>query len=199
MMKKSTETATYWLIECGVIKKEEEELYRYAIHNFILSFAPLLMATIFGICLGCVKQSIVMVIPYMEIRRYSGGYHTKHLWTCMLCSSLLLLLCILFSLTAIYNRQLLIGTTLASISLGICSPLEHENRILSRREVVCYKKATVTLTILFFVSSLLFRFMRMEMYAVCISVGVMLSAGLQMPNVLMKLCKRCCKWNKGEK
>ena len=190
MIERSTEAVVHWLIACGAVKEEDQELYCYAVYSFLLSISPLLLAAVFGLCLGCVKQSILTVIPFMILRKYSGGYHTKHLWTCFLCSSLLLLLCILFSLAAVCDRRLLAVTLLAGISLVICSPLDHENRVLSKEEKSCYKKMTILFTALFLFMGVMFYYMRLSDYAVCILTGIILSAGLQMPVILGRLIKK---------
>lgn len=189
MMEKSAEAVACWLIKCGAIKDEDKELYSYAAYSFILFLSPLFLAVVFGLCLGCVKRSIVIIIPFMAIRKYSGGYHTKHLWTCLLCSSLLLLLCILFSFVVLFDWKLLAAMMMAGISLIICSPLDNENRILSPDEKIRYKKIAAILVVLFLLLSMSFYFMELHIYADCISTGIILSAGLQMPNVLKRQFK----------
>ena len=187
MIEKGTEAAVRWLIACGAVKEEEKEVYCYAAYSFLLSIAPLLLAAAFGLCLGCVKQSVLIVVPFMALRKFSGGYHTKHLWTCLMFSSILLLLCILFSLVAVCDGRLLAVTFLAGISLVIWSPLDHENRKLEPEEKVCYKKITAVLTAVFLMTGLLFYFMKIPACAISVFTGIILSAGMQMPVVFKKL------------
>lgn len=195
MIEKSTGAVVRWLIECGAVKEEERELYCYAAYSFLLAVSPLLLATVFGLCLGCIKQSIVIVIPFMAIRKFSGGYHAKHLQTCLLCSSLLLLLCILFSQAAVCDWRLLAITMLSGISLTVYSPLENENRVLDSEEKECYKKITAAITVGFLFSGILLHFMGLHRYAVCIFTGIILSAGLQIPVILENGLKLICKRN----
>lgn len=161
-------------------------MYCYAAYSFLLAVSPLLLAAVFGLCLGCIKQSIVIVIPFMAIRKFSGGYHAKHLRTCLLCSSLLLLLCILFSQAAVCDWRLLAITMLSGISLAVYSPLENENRILESEEKCRYKKITAVFTAGFLFLGILSHFMGIHSYTVCIFTGIILSAGLQIPVILGK-------------
>lgn len=117
----------------------------------------------------------------MALRKFCGGYHAKNLRICLVCSSLLLLLCILFSLVAACDRKLLAVTILAGVSLVICSPLDHENRVLNPDEKICYKKITAVLTAVFLSAGALFYMKEMPVYAVSIFTGIILSAGMQMP------------------
>lgn len=181
MIEKGTGAVARWLIACGVIKEEDQELYCYAAYSFLLSVSPLLLAAVFGLCLGWMKQSIVIVIPFMAIRKFSGGYHAKHLRTCLLCSSLLLLLCILFSQVVVCDWRFFAVTALSGISLAICSPLENENRILDSEEKSRYKKIAIAFTAGFLLLGIVLSFMGLHSYTVCIFTGIILSAGLQIP------------------
>lgn len=93
-MEKCANAIADWLVRCAMIDEEDKELYRYAAYSLILSISPLLLAIGFGICMGRVKESVMITLPFMLIRKFSGGYHTKHAWSCMICSCLLLFLCI---------------------------------------------------------------------------------------------------------
>lgn len=187
MIEKSTEAVARWLAACGAVREEDQELYSYAVYSLLLSVSPLLLAGLFGVCLGCVKQSILIVIPFMALRKFCGGYHAKNLRICLVCSSLLLLLCILFSLVTACDRKLLAVTMLAGVSLVICSPLDNENRVLSPDEKICYKKITAVFTAVFLLAGALFYMKELPAYAVSIFTGIILSAGMQMPVVLKRV------------
>lgn len=137
-----------WLIECDIVKETEKELYSYALYSFFLSLSPLLMTIGFGLLMGCVKQSLVLILPFLVIRKFSGGYHTKHLWSCFLCSCLLVPLCLIVSFYCKCHWQLGIVTVAAAVSLVIFSPIEHPNNPLCQKEKKRYKKIVVILSVL---------------------------------------------------
>ena len=85
---------TDWLTESGAIGDKEKELYSYATLSAILMVFPLVLASIIGLFFGYIKYSIIVVLPFMLLRKFSGGFHAKHLWICLLSSSILLFLCI---------------------------------------------------------------------------------------------------------
>lgn len=184
MIEKCAEVIVNWLIKCEAIKGEEKELYSYAVYSFILSLSPLTLAICFGICMGCVRQAVLIVLPFMFIRKFSGGYHTKHLWSCLICSCVLLLLCMVLSVRIQCDWRFLVVTVLAIIGLICFSPIENENRKLDTEEQKVYKKVTILLVMLFGAVDLLFIWCKLYEYSVCISIGMILSAGLQIPCLL---------------
>ena len=80
---------------------------------------------------------------------------------------------------------------------GYLSPIDHENKRLSNEEKKLYKRITVILTGMSWGAALLFQILGQEMYAVCISIGIMMTAGLQWPVALMR-CLKVLKMTKSE-
>lgn len=190
MMEKCTDAIVNWLISCDAIEEKDKELYNYAVYSLILSLSPLLLAIGFGLGMGCVCQNVLIVIPFMIIRKFSGGYHAKHSWSCLIWSCLLLLLCMILSFHVKCGWGIALATAGAAISLICFSPIDNENRVLSQEEHSCYKRmTTVLVTILISVDMLTF-LCRLHTYSVCISIGIILSAGLQLPCILNNLLKR---------
>ena len=152
-----------------------------------MSLSPLMMAVGFGIAMGCVRQSVMIVIPFAIIRKFSGGYHAKHSWTCLIGSCLLLFMCNVVSFHVRCGWIFAFITVWAAVSLMIFSPIDNENRVLSQEEHTLYKKITVILVVSFLLVDVLFAWLHLTRYAVCISIGIILSAGLQLPCTIRKL------------
>lgn len=189
MIEKSTVKIADWLIRCQVITEEDRELYEYAIYSIFLTISPLFLAIVFGYLFGAVWESILIILPFVAVRKFSGGYHAKKAGICLISSSLLLVLCIILSFCVKCNGRLLFVTILSAISLMHFSPIESENRLLSRDEQVYYKKITAVIVVSFVIVDLLLFLFHIYMPVVCISIGLILSAGLQYPCVLNKLNK----------
>lgn len=178
---------TTWLIKNGVVKTEERELYEYAVHSLVLSLAPLVIVMIIGSFMGAVKESILFILPFMAIRKFSGGFHAKHEWICLMSSCSLLFLCV-FAVSKITYSAVLGSVTLgAVISLSLLSPIDSDNRRLSADEKKKYKRITRIIAGLFFGIFVLLAGLRAGKYAGCIAVGLILSAFLQFPCVLQRL------------
>ena len=127
-----------------------------AVYSVFLSLSPLALAIGFGICMGYVGQSVMIIIPFAAIRKFSGGYHTKHAWTCLFWSCLLLSLCIALSFHIRCGWGLAIVTAGAAVSLICFSPIGSENRRLCMEELKRCKKATAALVLIFMLVDALF-------------------------------------------
>lgn len=189
MIGKCTVKIADWLIRCQVITEEDRELYEYAIYSIFLTISPLFLAIVFGYLFGAVWQSVLIILPFVVIRKFSGGYHAKRAGTCLISSSLLLVLCIILSFCIRCNWILLIITILSAVSLMYFSPIESENRLLGREEQVNYKKTTAVIVVSFVIVDLFLFLFQMHLSVVCISIGLILSAGLQYPCILSKLIR----------
>lgn len=189
MMEKCAGVVTDWLISCEMVKETDKELYQYAVYSVFLSLSPLLLAVGFGVCMGCIRESVVIIIPFVIIRKFSGGYHTEHAWSCLIGSCLLLLLCIVLSCYVKCGKEIAFFTAGAAVSLICFSPIENKNRLLSQDEKGLYKKITVALVTIFLFVDAVFFWYNLHIYSVCISIGIILSAVLQIPCIFEKLVK----------
>lgn len=94
-------------------------------------------------------------------------------------SSLLLVLCIFLSSVIKCDCKLFGATVLSAISLAHFSPLENENRLLSREEQKNYKTVVIRLLICFGLVELCLLWLGMTEWIVCLSIGIMLTTFLQ--------------------
>lgn len=170
-----------WLIGCNTIGNEDRELYEYAVYSLFLWVVPLFFAVITGVCLGKVEQSITIVVPFMLTRKFSGGVHAKYPWVCFICSCTLLGICTYLSGYLIYSWKIALITAAAVVWLGYFSPIEHENKRLDGNERKLYKKITIMITSISWCVEVVLYLLDQGEYAICISLGILLTAGLQWP------------------
>lgn len=186
MIKKGTETVIGEMLKCGIIKEEERELYRYAIQSFLLLLAPLGLGIVIGSFLGSAMQGILFALPFMILRKFSGGYHARSIWECLISSSFLFLLCMILASKIVCDWKLAIITIIASMNLIICSPIDHKNKRLTGNEKQSYKKVTANLVVLCLIIDSMFFLLKLNIYSVSFSLGIQLTAALQIPCVLEK-------------
>ena len=163
MMRAAAGYITGWLIRHSAITEEDRSLYEYAICSLILTISPL-----------------IIVIN-------SGGLHLKHAWTCLLCSCIVLCLCIYVTARIPCNGIVSLLMLAAVISLGICSPVDSENRQLDPQEKKKYKKITIWIAMAFFAIYVLLLLFRMDYYAKWIAAGLILPAVSQIPVALKRI------------
>lgn len=189
-MEKRTNTVVNWLMQYNVINETEKGLYQYGLYSLLLLLSPFILASGMGFCVGSMKHGIMVILPFVVIRKFSGGYHAKHLRYCILGSCILLFLSIMLSIHLKYDWKLGILTGIASVSLIVSSPLDNENRRLDIDEKRRYKKITAFCVMLFGLLNIFLFFLKMNLYTTCFSIGIILAAGLQVPCIAKKYINR---------
>lgn len=181
MIEKLSNKLADWLISKEVINIEEKELYSYAAYSAVLFVSPIFIALAFGIYLNMIPQCLLIIMPLMLIRKFSGGFHAKSLRNCLICSILLFYLCIFLANHINSSIWVILITVIAIISITCFSPIENDNRKLDVEEKIKYKKIAVMMSFICLMISILMKLINMYEYHVCVSLGIILTAGLQIP------------------
>lgn len=189
-MKHLAGMITTWLIRQEAVREEERELYEYAVHSFFLAIAPFIYALIIGGMMGELKVSLTLVFPFAVIRKYSGGFHAKKEWTCMVCSCLLLFGCVWAAARMQSGTWFGVLVLMGVIWLIAFSPVDSENRRLEPDERKQRKKEAAILALVFYFIYIALLLFGKERYAVCVGVGILLTSGLQMPCILQKMTEK---------
>ena len=163
-----------WLIKHNAIKPEDKELYEYAIYRFIITVSPLFLVILISGIMGKLCEGIVIIIPFMVLRKFSGGFHASKAGTCFAGSCALLFLCISAASYVTCNMALKILTAVAAVSLCICGPVDSD------------KRTTWFIVMFFMVVFILFLVTGKEKFAICIAIGLILPASLQLPCIISK-------------
>lgn len=183
-MESLTKKITEWLIANKAVDVEDRELYEYAIYSMLITVSPLFLVLIIGMLMGTLVEGVFLIIPFMCIRKYSGGYHAKSFSTCFVTSCGLLVLCMYLAAYIEYGVWSSVLAVISVIGLSIWSPIDSDNRRLDADENTRYKKIAVWTSVLFLFAHLLLVILGQRTWALGISVGLMLSAGLQLPCVV---------------
>ncbi len=181
MSEKCANFIAKWLIDHEAIRKEDYDLYVYAAHSLIMTLAPLGLALALGVLLGHAAAAVTIILPFMVIRKFSGGYHAKKAWVCLISSSLILSGCIFVSEYITYNYGLIGILLIAAALLMLNSPVESKNRRLDAQERRAYKKVTIYLVVLSVLISFVCHECGLEEMAVNLAIGVILTGGMQVP------------------
>ena len=173
-----------WLIKHKAILNEDRELYEYAVYGFFLTTFPIIISITIGGIMGKIFESILFIVTFMLTRKYSGGFHTRHAWVCIISSLIILFVCIYIIANIKYNFIFDIGMLCATIGLIIFSPIENENRRLDLIEKKEYKSKITVIVLIIAIIYYLLILLNRENYALAIDVGIILSACLQTPCIL---------------
>lgn len=172
-----------WIIAKKAIDKEEAELYIYGLKSAFLLISPLMIAMFFG-CLFCLlKESVLVVIPFMLLRKFSGGYHAKYLWQCVI-QSVITISFGIWTASKIQIETLHLLVICSVISLIYFSPIDSEKRKIDVFEKRKYKLIVSIILLvdggIYFVLALF----NIDVVAICLGMGIVLAATMQLPCVL---------------
>lgn len=115
-----------------------------------------------------------MIIPFMLLRKFSGGYHAKTLFRCMIISCLLLFLCMEITIHISYSWNILVFAGIAGSSLIIQSPIDSENKRLEEVQKRQYRKIVCGFVMFFLALIFILWKLNAQKYAVSIAVGIWL-------------------------
>ena len=181
-----------WLTRERVILNDDQQLYSYAVHSLFLGLLPVVIAVALGVFFGILYESFLMLLPFMLLRKFSGGFHFDSAKLCIVCSTVLIALAlglVKFLLSGRFLIPLLICVILSAISIFANSPIESSARKLSAKERTVFRLiARILVTVILLMFLLLF-FLGSNS-AIPIGVGLVIAAFLQLPCILGKLRKK---------
>lgn len=187
MNLKWIEAIAEWMAKSEVIESSDIPLYSYAIESLLLSLSTVSLAILIGAICGNVIQGITLLVPFMFLRKFCGGYHARKLKTCIVSSSLLLFLFIRLSMVVHCGIGLAAVTGLSMLVTVVFSPVENANRILEEEEKRIYHRVVICLELAFLIQIGLFYWLKLESLTVGMCMGIQLTAVLQLPCVLYKI------------
>lgn len=180
---------TNWLIDSGVIDKKDYELYFYASHSLLISILPLFLTLIIGVFMRLAINGLLIIIPFMLVRKYSGGYHASSPKTCLTFSILLLVTFIWLS-DNIKGSDLNIFLFFSNLILMIISPVDSQNYRLDEKQKKQYRRIVFRLLVILDIVIIGLYIFQMYTAVICISLGITLSALLQIPYIGTKIIER---------
>ena len=173
-----------WLLKTGAIEENEKELYEYAVFSFLFSLFPLCLVMIIGRALGMFVEGILMIVPFILIRKFSGGYHLNSSVVCFVSSILLLsasLALISMVLSTDSYKIFFCVVFLAALQIFERSPIDSKARELNEKEKTLFRKIARLMVGAVLAFSLLLYAIGAEKFAIPIGMGIIITALLQLP------------------
>lgn len=172
-----TEKITKKLLNKNVISRDEYEIYQYGLEQLLRNALMFVLVVIVGICLGALIEMLVILVSFMCLRMYAGGYHAS--------TSLRCLLLTIFSMTAGLSAVrfieldskyiILILAVLGILCVGII-PVEAPNKPLDEIELLVYKRKTIKIWIGEFLFALMCVLIGWDMISRCVLAAHMILA-----------------------
>lgn len=190
MIRKLSYLVVKWMEREGAISVEDNELFSYAIYSFLFGSLPVFIAALLGLAFGMLREGLLMITPFMLIRKFSGGYHLNSSKLCVVLSSALLTSAMVLLKVIVqggYMTFLTVMVSLSALCLCVFSPVENGARTLTNAEKRLFRKTARVLAL----ASLLIYFVLCKImylkYAAAFGIGILLTACLQLPSGIKSL------------
>ena len=173
-----------WLLKHGAISVNEKELYEYSIYSFLFTLTPLFLVLMVSIPLNMAVEGILLITPFIFLRKFAGGFHFQTPLPCIIVSTLVLLGCLLENRIILEYGSFIIHTLLVYASIvPICilSPIYSENRQLSAKEKSAFHRIAIVLATINAALYSLLLILRTVEIAIPLGTGMILTALLQLP------------------
>lgn len=182
-----------WLVTQGAVTAKDKNLFAYAAYSLLFGIMPIIIIVVLGLIFDMLIEGILLITPFMLIRKFSGGYHLESPLACVVTSTSLLTLALLSVQLVRSNLALVILgilVILATMSLVLFSPIDSESRKLTAKETIVFRLIARVLAVLFAIVYLLLALYSHVNIAAPIGVGIIIPAALQFPCMNPKKCKR---------
>lgn len=189
MINEISSNVANWLITQGIVSSDDYNLFSYAAYCLFLGLAPIFIIFVLGTIFGMLYEGILLITPFIAIRKFSGGYHLRSAKQCFVLSVITLSLA-LFCIKKITEGQyyvLLTNVVLISVLILFhFSPIDSESRQLSVNEKYTFQKIARIISIIAFVAYLLLLIHGKKTSCSALGMGIVISALLQTPCIVAK-------------
>lgn len=168
-----------WLYTQGAIEEEDRELYEYGVYVLLINISPILLSLLIGSMMGLIVNGVLFITPFILIRKFSGGLHTRTVENCFILSVVTMSSGIYLTKHFVPNYLLNVCMMVSVCTIIGTSPIDSENRHLEDMEKKIYRRIASCLAIIFSIIYVGLYIAGKEKFAVCISLGTILVAGLQ--------------------
>ena len=190
MIQELSHKVARWMEQEGVISNGDNELFAYAVYSLLFGLLPAFIAALLGLVFGMLWEGLLMITPFILIRKFSGGYHFGSSKLCIIFSTALLSFSMGFIQVIVHKGYTMLLTVLVSLAaLWICtfSPVDNSARKLTKAEQKRFRKIARVLAIASIAAYLIMCKTISVPYSASFGVGVLLAAMLQVPCIISRI------------
>lgn len=184
MIRKIAAIVSARLVEAKVIKGDDRSLYEFAAYSLLFGLLPVFLTLIYSSIMGLLLEGILMIIPFMLIRKFSGGFHLESSKICFCFSSAIIIVSLIAIEYLMKANNILIpsvGVVISTVIICVFSPIDSDARKLSAKEIRTFGMIARILATLFSIIYFSLLFFRKCDLAIPIGVGAIMPALLQIP------------------
>lgn len=134
-----------WLTKSGAVSEEDAPAYEYVVYRAIFTVIPLLMTLVIATLMKMTAEGLLMIIPFILIRRFCGGLHLNSSVVCFISSTITLIVALLIIRLLINYEMIALASAMAITSVAsivAIGSVESKNRPLSPKEKKVFTKVS---------------------------------------------------------
>lgn len=138
-------------IKAGVIKPEEKALYIYGYILAMETLLNILVGVLIGVGLKSLDTVIVFWLLYIPLRSFSGGWHAKKGWQCLIFSNAILFPVIMLDKYMVFESNKILFVLLGlieAVAITILSPVDSGNKRITPNEKIMYKNKSAVIIVI---------------------------------------------------
>jgi accessory gene regulator B len=167
------------LVDRRIVSFEDKELYRYGIKQGAFMGLSFLSSLIISVIFNLTFEYISFLAVFIPLRTYAGGYHSNSYIKCFVFSTVLIVLSLLAINMIAWTRTTCLVTAMSSgMIIYILSPMESENKPLTKEERKVYRKRVLILLVASALSVLVF-------WNVCQTISISFTVSIIAVSALM--------------
>ena len=172
------------LVKNNAIDESDRAVYEYSVRTTVMFIITVLIGIFIGLHLGCLLPCIIYIALFIIMRKFTGGYHTKHRWSCISLSACIIYLCT-YCITACDNLYTVTVVELVSVMIIlILSPQENVNHPLKQYEKQLFHKIVIGLLCTYILVELVCMITGRLIYYNCIAICIISIATLQLTQLI---------------
>lgn len=171
-----------WLTKSGAVSEEDASAYEYVVYRAIFTVIPLLMTLVIATLMKMTAEGLLMIIPFILIRRFCGGLHLNSSAVCFISSTTTLVVALFIIRLLVTFEMIALASAMAitsAASIVAIGSVESKNRPLSPKEKKAFTKVSRILCLTTLAMFTVFLIIGKLRYAVPIGIGLFLTAILQ--------------------
>ena len=190
MTKELSNSIVSWLIKNGVISAEAKDVYSYAAFNLLHTCIPLIITVWIGFLMNSIMESLFLILPFIILRKYSGGFHLSTPFRCMIASVTVLTLFLTLIKTTELSFILFCFFIVAQLLLLLFSPVDPKSRKLTSHEIsYCTHRVKQSVLIIDLLCLILFM-INNSVILLSLIYGVILCEILQLPVIISNTVRK---------
>lgn len=144
---------TDFLYAKGTIKNSEKEIYQYGYILILDGLLDTIVLLLYGLIIHKFLATVLFILVFTTARMFSGGYHARSRWQCILITFISCFISINYSesLIGLFERKvcLVIGLVICYVIFILFAPIENSNKPLEEEDIQINKIKSLVLLSLY--------------------------------------------------